>query len=141
MTMIHTTANYESRLLDNWNNQDFLQKLFENNPSVKASKQRRYQFESSDVEIDGFVYDTSGEKQVFCCHAETDAEDVQILCKNKDETIRVKSVAKEIQYNIAKEKIVAPLVETFILKRKSLVPGDFMVTPTLVHVLNVVDLA
>lgn len=126
--------------MDNWNNDNFLQQLFQKNSIIENENKKRIEFKAPDVVIDGFKYDTSSKKRTFCCHARLCSGDiVEILEENEDKTIQVKDMLTSTTFSILAKDVVVPLIETFLIKKTSLT--DFSVSTLFIDSINVTDMA
>lgn len=137
---IKTPANYESRVIDNWNNCKFWKDLFKNNAIIQNAAEKRIQSEVADVQIDGFVFDTSSSKRSCCCHARLKNNEVVEIIEEKNEKFVIVNNLQTCQMiTIPKSDVLVPVVETFRVKKTSLV--DYSVTPVFEEVINILDLA
>ena len=146
---MNTLTNFETKVMDNWNNLSFFQSRFENNPILNEIKQNKRTYESKNfITIHGFKFAVKeGEfgKQncstgtIFCNNEEVI---VQILSRATESNwIWVQKVTGGDKFTIEADEILRPVVQSYFAGRSESSGGLPTTKKIFIDVINVLDLS
>ena len=121
---IHSSENYETKVIDNWNNTPFFFQKMKNNPITEAFQTKRHQFEDITIVINGFEYGTQDSKYLSTAKTTTN-KIIEIIEKNDDFSTIVQLMSEDgfavgERFAIANELIQNPVIKTFRITKTPL---------------------